>query len=186
MTEQQMPNPVELYAEAVKKTRSIIGGVKPEQLNSSTPCSEWNVKALIDHLVGGAGFFAASLEGTEPQPPSFSAGAQAAYDEMTGKVLAAASKPGTLDKSYKTPFGEMPGSAFMFGAFMDTVIHGWDLAKATGQDTSMNEGHVAVISGAFAPQMDGMRQAGAFGPAVQVAANASAQDKLIGMMGRKP
>ncbi|MCI0440327.1 MAG: TIGR03086 family metal-binding protein [Chloroflexi bacterium] len=185
MSQQQMPNPVELYSEAVKKTRVIIGGVKPEQLKGSTPCKEWDVKALIDHLVGGAGFFAASLEGAEPQPPS-GGRAQAAYDEATSRVLAAAKKPGVLDKSYKTPFGQMPGYAFMMGAFMDTVIHGWDLAKATGQDAKLNDKHAAIIHQAFAPQMDGMRKAGVFGPPVEVPANASVQDKLLGMMGRKP
>lgn len=183
---QQMPNPFDLYAEAVKSTRVLIGGVKPSQLGDATPCSEWNVKALVDHLVGGAGFFAASLEGVAPQPPSSGGSAQAAYDEVTGRVLAAAQKPGVLDKSYQTPFGEMPGHAFMFGAFMDTVIHGWDLARATGQNTRLNDQHAEILYQAFAPQMDGMRQAGVFGPPVQVLPNASTQDKLLGMMGRKP
>ena len=69
MTEQAMPNPVELYGAAAKATQQIMAGVKPEQMDSSTPCTEWDVKALTDHIIGGAAFFASGLVGEEPQGP---------------------------------------------------------------------------------------------------------------------
>ena len=106
--------------------------------------------------------------------------------EVDPKVLAAAQRPGAMEKKYDTPFGEMSGGEFMFGAFMDNVVHGWDLAKATGQNTDLNEAHSQIVHGAFAPMMDGMRQGGAFGPEVAVADEASIQNKLLGMMGRQP
>ena len=185
MTEQAMPNPVELFGEAVKTTAQIIANVKPDQMSASTPCSEWDVKALMDHVIGGTMFFAGTLAGEEPGSPGDGNPADI-YKSGTDRVLDEAQKPGKMEAKYETPFGEMSGGEFMFGAFMDNVVHGWDLAKATGQNTAISEAHAQIIFGAFAPMMDGMRQGGAFGPEVSVPDGASAQDKLLGMMGRQP
>lgn len=186
MTQQSMPNPVELFGEVVKDTRQIIANVKSDQLTDSTPCSEWDVKGLIDHIIGGTMFFAATLAGEEPGQPSSEGHPADIYQAGTDKVLTGAQQPGAMEKKYDTPFGEMSGGEFMFGAFMDNFVHGWDLAKATGQNTDMSEGHAQAIHGAFAPMMDGMRQGGAFGPEVSVPDDASALYKMLGMMGRQP
>ncbi|MDA0768653.1 MAG: TIGR03086 family metal-binding protein [Chloroflexi bacterium] len=186
MTEQAMPNPIELYQAAAETTRGIIASIRPDQMSASTPCSEWNVGALVEHLVGGAAFFGASLAGEEPQPPSGGGSPADSYDTLTKKVISEAGNPGAMEKKYNTPFGEMAGGEFMFGAFMDTFVHGWDLAKATGQDTSLNGDFAGMIYQGMAPMMDGMRQGGAFGAAVSVPDSASIQDKMLGMLGRKP
>ena len=186
MTEQSMPNPVELYGEVVKNTKQIITNVRPDQTGASTPCSEWDVKALIDHMIGGTLFFAGMFAGKEPEKPSGNGDLADIYQSGTEKVLEGAQKPGALEKSYQTPFGEMSGGEFMYGAFMDNLVHGWDLAKATGQNTDLSEAHAQVCYQAFAPMMDGFRQAGAFGPEVSVPDNASIQHKMLGMMGRQP
>ena len=186
MTEQAMPNPVKLYETATKATQQLIASVKPDQLESATPCSEWDVKAIIDHLIGGAAFFSASLAGEEPSGPPQADSPAEAYGILTSKVVEVASIPSNLERRVPTPFGEMSGGEVIFGAFMDTVVHGWDLAKATGQDTSLNADHVEIISQAFGPQMDGLRQGGAFGPEVLVGSEVSSQDKLLSMMGRQP
>lgn len=186
MTEQAMPNPVELYQSAVESTSSIIAGVTPDQMGSSTPCSEWNVQALVEHLVGGASYFAASLAGEEPKPPSDGGSPADAFNSLAKKVIAEAGKPGVMEKQYDTPMGNMSGGEFMFGAFMDTFVHGWDLAKATGQNTSLNGDFAGIIYQGMGPMMDGMRQGGAFGGAVSVSDDASIQDKMLGMLGRQP
>lgn len=186
MTEQAMPNPVELYQAAAETTRGIIANVKPDQMESSTPCSEWNVGGLVEHMVGGAGFFAASLAGEEPQPPSGEGSPADTFDSLAKKVIAEAGKPGVMDKKYATPMGEMSGGEFMFGAFMDTFVHGWDLAKATGQDTNLNGEFAGIIYQGMGPMMDGMRQGGAFGGGISVPDDASIQEKMLGMLGRRP
>ena len=185
MTAQSVPNPVELYGEAAKNTRQIIANVRSDQTSGSTPCSDWNVKGLIDHILEGTMFFAGTLAGEKPKNPSGDGNPADIYQAATDKVLEAAQKPGTMDKKYQTPFGEMSGGEFMFGAFMDNLVHGWDLAKATGQNTDLNENHAQIVFQAFSPMMDGMRQGGAFGPEVSVPDNAGIQQKLLGMMGRQ-
>ncbi len=74
----------------------------------------------------------------------------------------------------------------MMGSFMDTLIHTWDLAKATGQNTDMDPALAEACYTAFAPQIDGYRGPETFGPEVTVPEDASIQDKLLGIMGRKP
>ncbi len=177
-------HPADLFAAAAQKTQSVIAGVKADQLNESTPCSDWNVQALLDHLVGGTGFFAATLTGGSPETPAGDSPA-AAYAAGAAKTVEAG-KAIPLEQKVDSPFGNIPAGEFMYATFMDTVVHGWDLAKATGQDTTFSEEHAKLIHDAFAPNMDGLRQSGAFGPAVAVPDSASTQDKLIAMMGRQP
>ena len=186
MTEQSTPNPVELYGEAVKNTRQIIANVKSDQMSAPTLCREWDVKALIDHILEGTMFFAGTLAGEEPGKAGSGGSPAEVYRSSAEKVLEEAMKPGKMEKKYQTPFGEMSGGEFMFGAFMDNLVHGWDLTKATGQNTDLNEGHAQAVFEAFAPMMDGMRQGGAFGPEVSVPEDAGVQHKMLGMMGRQP
>ena len=80
----------------------------------------------------------------------------------------------------------MPGADFAKILAMDNLIHGWDLAKATGQSTDLPSDLVDIIYADFEPQMDGLRQGDSFGPEVPQPQGAGAQDKLIGMMGRQP
>lgn len=186
MTQQQMPNPVDLYEAAARQTRRYIANVKPAQLNGPTPCSLWNVQTLLDHIVGENAFFASAMSGT-PHPAAKATGNMAVvYDTETAKVLKIARAPGALDKIVEAgAFGKMPGSHFMAASFMDTLVHGWDLAKATGQDTHMDTKLTEACYAMFAPQAAGLRASGGFGPEVVVPANADAQTKLLGVLGRK-
>ena len=84
MTQQEMPNPIDLYSAAIKGTRQIIGGVQSSQLGDSTPCSEWNVQALMDHLIGGTGMIWGSLAGAAPETPQGNSPG-AAFDAGTAK-----------------------------------------------------------------------------------------------------
>ncbi len=97
-----------------------------------------------------------------------------------------ASKPGVMDSTVNVPGNDMPVAGFMMSAFMDTVIHGWDLAKATEQDASFSTEHAEIILQAFEPQMENLRASGSFGPAVSVSEGASPQDRLIAIFGRQP
>ncbi len=179
-----MPNPIDLYSAAVKGTREIIGGVQSSQLGDSTPCSEWNVQALMDHIVGGTGMLWASLAGAAPETPQGSSPA-AAFDAATAKALDAAKAPGALEKTVQSPAGDMPGGQLLGVLFMDTLVHGWDLAKATGQSTDMPADLAETCYAMFGPMADEWRKTGVFGPRVEVANDASTQVKLLGALGRR-
>ena len=123
--------------------KQVLANVKPDQLDLPTPCKSWDVRALINHLVGGSFFFAAATEaGEAPEggdAVDFASGDFAAsYEDGTSQALAAFGAPGALEKTLKLPFGEFPGAAFMGIATVDTFTHAWDLAKATGQSTDLD------------------------------------------------
>ena len=118
-------------------------------------------------------------------------GPVSALEAGVAKVLEFVKAPGSAATRINTPFGEMTRGECLMAPVMDLLVHTWDLAKGTSQNTTLDGNLVGVCLAAFEPQMDGMRQMEEngkrfFGPAVSVAAGASPQDKMIGMMGRQP
>ena len=152
---------------------------------------------MINHNINATGFAEGVFLGNvtvNPQDisgPLPGANALEALDAGIAKVVAAAKAAGSIDQEIETPFGAMTRGVFLIDMAWDLLIHTWDLAKGTNQDTTLDSGLVEVIYHAFAPQMDGLRQmefggVNVMGPEISVPASASLQDKLIGMMGRQP
>jgi uncharacterized protein (TIGR03086 family) len=187
---QQGPNPVEIYEATVQSMQSIISGVKADQLNSTTPCTEWNVQALINHNIKVSQFFNSIFTGTggvnpmEVNVPLPTEGAAAAFEAATGGLLATA-KATDLEKVVEAPFGAMPGGQLLMIPFGDMLIHQWDLAKATGQDTSLDSGLAEVCYNLFERLEERGRDPNNFAEAVSLPASASIQDKLIAFTGRQ-
>ena len=191
---QQGPNPIEIYQAAVEKMLPIISGVKADQLSAPTPCSEWNVQGLLNHnikvaefthalITGGATDMAGMFAVGGPLP---SEGAASAFQAATSNVLNAIKTPGTADKIVETPFGAMPAGQFLMIPFGDILIHQWDLAKGTNQDTSMDSSMAEACYGVLSHGIEQAREGGFFGSDVQVSMTGSIQDKLLGLSGRQP
>lgn len=183
----------EIYERAAQTAKQVLAGVRPEQLGDPTPCASWDVAALVNHLVGGGYFFAAATEAGEytggDEGPDFSAGDfVAAYEEASKQAAAAFAAPGAGEKLLKLPFGEMPGAAFMQLATTDTLVHAWDLAKATGQDTDLDpelaERQLEFAKAAVAPHFRGDEPM-PFGPEQEAPEGACAAERLAAFLGRK-
>jgi uncharacterized protein (TIGR03086 family) len=110
----------------------------------------------------------------------------AAYATASAALLAAARVGDTLTRIHPTPLGDMPGPALAGFTTLDILVHGWDLAAATGQPTSLGDdlaGHVlAFASQAITDDVRGAR----IGPAIPVEATAPVTDRLVGFLGRQP
>src|SRR5215217_140176 len=179
-------DPVDLYRAATDRAIAVVESVQPDQLASPTPCTEWSVQYLIDHLVGGTEYL---LSAAESRQPTQIAGATAAdYRRGVTDVLNALRLPGSLERTCTSPLGfEWPVSQAVAGTFMDVLIHTWDLARATGQDETLDAVLVDACTAMFLPEMpERGREAGIVGPAVEVGEDASAQDRLLAAMGRQP
>src|SRR5438309_9097768 len=118
---------------AMASTAGVLANVKADQLDDATPCASWKVRDLINHVVGGATFFAVTAEtGDAPTggpPTDFAAGDfKAAYGEGSRRAVAAFRSEGAMEKMMNLPFGQMPGAIFVNIAATDAYIHGWDLA----------------------------------------------------------
>ena len=192
MAQQQMPNPIELYEAVSQGFAQAIRGVRADQMTNATPCSEWNVQALLNHNINVTGVFqrlltagppAGAMEVSGPLPPE---GPLAAFEAGAARVLEAAKSPGKLEEELDTPFGRMPAGQLLMFPFMDMLLHRWDLSKGTDQATTMDSGLAEVCYKIFEPMADGLRPRGIFGPAVTVPISASMQDRLLGITGRNP
>lgn len=131
---------VQPYQGAVASTRQVLEQVSAEHMGNQTPCASWDVKALVNHVIGGQHFFLAGVKGTPPsaEEVDYTAGdVLAAFDEATSAMTEAFAEEGVMEKMLKLPFGEMPGSALAGLAATDMFVHGWDLAKATEQSTDI-------------------------------------------------
>ena len=186
-------NPKELE-KAFATTGAVLSGVTREQLDGPTPCASWKVRELVNHIVGGTMFFA-SVAGTgkppEGESPDFSAGDDyvAVFNKGAAQAVEAFSAEGAMDRIMHMPFGDIPGSAFINIAAVDTFTHGWDLARATGQPTNLDPalaGDLLGVAQSFLP--DAMRgpEPAPFGPPVEPPAGASPADQLAAYLGRQP
>ncbi len=188
---QQGPNIIELYEAAVQQMLPTLGAVKADQLTVATPCTEWTVQNLITHNIKIAEFVRGIIQGnntTNPMEvgdPLPAQGARGAFAAGTGRVLDLL-KSSDLNQVVETPFGPMPIANFIMFPTLDIVIHKWDLAKGTGQSTSLDAGLVEVCYGVMQMAAEPGRAGGAFGPEVTVPMAASMQDKLLALSGRKP
>lgn len=178
--------------QAIQSTRVVLAGVHTEQLESESPCKSWTVAALINHIVGGQFFFATMANGEAPSaeaPPDFAAGDfVAAFDQGCAASLAAFNADGVMDRMLHLPFGEMPGAAFVGIAATDTFVHGWDLARATGQNSDLDPplavGLLAGIRPAIPDAFRGPDGQAPFGPAQTAPPDACAADQLAAFLGR--
>ena len=161
-------------------------GIQPQQRWDPTPCDDWNVQELVNHLVRGANGMSALLAGEE-NTPNHNDGDAEDFGIGVDKVLELAKNPAILDKTFTGPRGEITGAFRFSQMFMDVLIHGWDLAEATGQDGTLPEELVKACLDIWEPRLDKEREPGGpFGVHVQVDESANIQERLLGLFGRTP
>jgi uncharacterized protein (TIGR03086 family) len=152
------------------------------KLGDSTPCDEWNVRTLLNHMIDTHHYFTGVARGESPAlpaspPPDVLADDPVAhYEEARQATLKAFSEPGVVEKT-----GPSLGIAFV-----DQLVHGWDLATATGQDATIPDDLAQAAFQMIEGRMPPDRRGDAFKPEVPMPADASAQEKLLGYGGRAP
>jgi uncharacterized protein (TIGR03086 family) len=174
-------DPVDLFDKGSAWTKQKIEGAK-DQLDAQTPCDEWDVRSVINHLLDGQqGYFQKAALGEKaappsPNPPDILKGDPAGEYEKTRKA--------TLDAFRKAD----PKKAMMtMGiAFVDQVVHGTDIAKATGQDATIPPDLAEAAFGMVNGNITDENRGNGFKAEVKVPENAPAQDKLLAYLGRTP
>jgi uncharacterized protein (TIGR03086 family) len=185
----------ETLARAFTITRGILGRVTPDQYGRPTPCATWDVRALCNHIVEGANWFGLCVEaGAAPDPDptqgvDYAAGdLMAAYDLGVARSLAAFGAPGAQEQLLALPFGEMPGAVFMGIATNDVFVHGWDLARATGQPDELDPELAADLLGrlreTIPDALRGPEGEAPFGAPREAPVRASAVEQLVAFLGR--
>jgi uncharacterized protein (TIGR03086 family) len=157
--------------------------------DAASPVEGWRARDVVGHLVTWLpGFLEGGSEVRLAATPSAEDDPVAAWDQHVAHVQELLDDPATDDLVYESPmFGAMPLAQAIDQFYTtDVFMHTWDLARATGQDDSLDEAKCRAIYEGMLPMDDLLRSSGQFGPKVEVSDEASYQDKLIGFIGRQP
>jgi uncharacterized protein (TIGR03086 family) len=174
------------FDRAVTAVGQLVAGVESGQWPAPTPCAEWDVSQLVDHLIAGNRHFAALLQG-QPLASQDPAGDRTAHYRTSAAALRAAfAAPGALQKVYQSPIGPAPGSAIVQLRISEQLIHGWDLAQATGQPPSLPADLAEQALALSKAQLgDALRGGLPFDPPQPVPDDAPAISRLAAFFGRR-
>jgi len=182
-------DPIALHDGALDATARVVARTRPDQLSLPTPCAEWDVRQLIEHLVDGNEMFTRAVaEQTGGPDAALADDPFEAYARSTDAVRHAWRQPDVLDREITGPFGTLPGHMVVRMHFVDHLVHGWDLAKATGQDTNID----AALATAAYEEMTAALGASSrgtglpFGAEVPYNRNAPVHERLVAFLGRNP
>jgi uncharacterized protein (TIGR03086 family) len=176
----------ERYAKLAGQMADRIAAVPADGWDASTPCEDWTARQLLDHLIDGPGSFFGVM-GLDSPPPGPDAGEDplGAFSHIAQVVQAGLDDPAVAGLEFDGPIGrqtyEDAVNQFFCG---DLLVHQWDLARATGQDETLDADEVSGMFAAMLPMDDMLRTPGIFGPKVEPPAGADAQTQFLCFLGR--
>lgn len=183
----------ELLEQANASTEKILANVTRHQLALASPCASWRVRDVVNHVVGNNFWFEAiARDGIAPDRPDNAAPDDGGGDDYLerfklgagGAVAAFETARGT---TLTLPWSPMPADVFVVMASADQFVHGWDLAKATGQTTDLDPDLAAQFLDFYrqtiVDEFRGPDPVAPFGPLVSVS-SADPVVRLVAMSGR--
>ncbi len=180
-----MESVTERYRRLAARVTALVRDTAPSAWANPSPCAEWTARDVVRHLVDIHGRFQA-LVGREPAPhPSVDDDPLGAFAAVRDQMQADLEDPARVDEEYEGRFGRSTfGTAVDGFVCFDLVVHGWDLARATGQDETIDPRDLARVQAAVDAGAETMRANGVIGPPVEPAPGASDQDRLLNALGR--
>lgn len=180
------------YEQTLVWTGQRVAGVRVDNLGVVTPCRDWNLRALVAHVVAGIWYFKALAAGERIEQLQrelsdlIGDDAFASYDRAARAALEAWRAPGALDRTYPMPLGDRPGREALAIHQADLLIHGWDVAEATHQDAAMPADLAEFALGTERSFIQAeMRGPGRAYDAVRTDSEiAGTQDRLLAFVGR--
>lgn len=183
---------LERHAEALRLFGERVRDVRGDQWGEPTPCTEWNVRELVNHVTAEqlwipplvtegrtveelAGRFSGDVLGDDPV---------AAWDRASAAAHAAFAASGALDRTVRLSYGPALGSAYCSELTADCVVHVWDLARGIGAGDRLPDTLVEFSIKEIMPYADALSASGEYAEPVEVPAGADAQTRLLAMVGR--
>ncbi len=186
------PDIVDLFRRAAEAYGDRVHGVGDAGWGGSTPCTDWDVRTLVNHVVYEMLWAVPLFQGaTIAEVGDRYEGDQlgddpvGAWDAAGSAAIAAVAAPGAMERMVHLSFGDTPGSEYAYQLFADLVVHGWDLARATGQDERIDPDLVDALAAWFVDRVDLYRDSGATAARPDVPADADAQTRLLADFGRR-
>lgn len=172
---------------AAANTQRIVEGIRPDQMSAPTPCTDMDVRGVLQHLLGGGAMLTAMLTGAPGAPLELGDQPADAVKQMAEPLLVALEEPGIMQREFDFGGTAMSGARLAGIVLLEMVVHGWDLARATGQDHGIPD---ALAEGMLAqaqhlPDSYRGETGAAFRPPVAIADDAPAADRLMAFLGRE-
>ena len=179
----------------IDETSRLVEGTEPDDLTKQTPCVEWTVRDLLNHITGGATMFAMSAEEEGPVADdvlgqllggdNLGDDYKGAWKAASDRAMSAFARPGVMEKTVTLPFGEMPAGVALNIAIFDVTTHAADLARATGQEVRDDELVETALEMGRQIVSDDFRGTGLFDAEQTAPAGAAPADRLLAFAGRK-
>ena len=179
-------DPLVAHQRAQDAFAGVLANVSSDQLDAPTPCTEWTIHDLIEHVLFGnehVGIWSGCNE-EAPARPDNTAAAHRATALAAQEIFAG---PDGMSMIFKLPFGEIPGQMFIGMRTSDVLTHAWDLAAATGQSTDLDPELAAeqlvAVRASVGPQFRGPGMP--FGKEQPCSSERAPADQLAAFLGRK-
>ncbi|QNE73943.1 TIGR03086 family protein [Streptomyces finlayi] len=180
---------------AAERIRALLGAIEDRQLDGPTPCPDYAVRELLAHLVGlTTAFRDAARKDLGPTTDTAPDAALPVLDDdwrealprLLDEMAAAWSDPAAWEGMTRAGGVDLPGEVAGLVALNELVVHGWDLARSTGQEFRAAEADLRSSEAMLTSADGGPGSADIFGPPVPVPADAPLLDRVIGLSGRRP
>ncbi|WP_158887537.1 TIGR03086 family metal-binding protein [Amycolatopsis anabasis] len=189
-----MSDPHFLLRSSADRFLEVVRAVEPGQLGAPTPCTEYDVRALVNHLLYWGPFLEAAarrrpapaVEGAEREVDLTGGDWAGELERLVGSMADALVQPGAQEGVVTMHGSELPAETLTRMVLGEWVLHGWDLARATGQAFTVDDDLATALHGPTAELAERARAMKVFGPEVPVPASAPAFDRLLGLVGRDP
>lgn len=186
---------IKLLDEGFAWTGERVAAVRIEQLEAATSCARWDLRALLNHMLGAMDQVAAAANGTGDssrldaqtlaETDWIGADPTAAFEAIAARALAVWHTPGVLERTCALPWGPTPAPVVAQLSVMDAVVHGWDISRATGEAVDIPlELAEPLLEISKAIIQDGLRGT-AFAEEVRIVGG-SVSDRLVAFLGRTP
>ena len=180
-----------LHRQALESTHRFVAGIEAGQWTNPTPCADWNVRALVNHVVAG-NLWAVELAsgrtiadvGNRLDGDQLGAVPLQAYDESAHAAALVFEAPGALEALCAVSYGPVPGSVYAGHRFIDVLIHGYDIAAATGQNPTLEPHLTDACWDIVKPQLAAFRASGMFGTDPDGPLPTDPQHRLLAALGR--
>jgi uncharacterized protein (TIGR03086 family) len=187
-------DPRPLQARAFENARGAVAAVRPEQMTLPTPCTEYDVRALLGHIVAVLHKLAAVGRGEDPsQVPDVHPGIAddgwlAAFDAGAAEVRSVWADDALLEREFRLPWATLPGPMVVSAWAQEVSIHGWDLAVAIGAttdwDPEVGEAMLPFAHSILPADIRGEPIGNSFAAVVEVPESAGVYTRLAGWLGR--
>ncbi|MQB01292.1 MAG: TIGR03086 family protein [Actinobacteria bacterium] len=180
------------YRRTLSEFDARVRQVGDDQWGLPTPCTDWNVRQLVNHLVYEDRWTAPLMRGStlEEVGDRFDGDLlgdrpKDAWSEASREALDSVEEEGALDRSVNLSSGPTPASEYVDQLASDHLIHAWDLARAIGADERLDPELVDWLYEQAAPREDELKSYGIYGDKVEVSADSDTQTKLLAVFGRR-